>query len=88
MILNTWFGSKRGIIGQIHSSSDFNFGNTNGQIADLAIGTLTLTAGEMSALAAGFRPSNIRRTALVGYWPLDGLSSPEPDLSGNAFNGR
>ena len=38
-------------------------------------------------LPTGARPNTIRPTALQGWWPLDGLKSPEPDLSGKATNG-
>jgi hypothetical protein len=62
--------------------------NWTGSIAEFAIwnGAL-LTQTEVSALAKGARPWTIRKGSLVGYWPLDGLASPEPDLSGNKGNG-
>jgi hypothetical protein len=59
----------------------------NGRIADMAIWNVVLTAGEASALANGARPPTIRPNALLRYWPLDGLQSPEPDLSGHVNNG-
>jgi hypothetical protein len=55
--------------------------------ADVALWNVILTATEFAALAKGARPYQIRHPALVGYWPLDGLQTPEPDLSGNANNG-
>lgn len=58
-----------------------------GSIADVAIWNVALNASEIAALARGVRPNNIRTSALIGWWPLDGLSSPEPDLSGNSHNG-
>lgn len=58
-----------------------------GPIADVALWNVALKAGEAKALANGARPHMIRPLALKGYWPLDGLQSPEPDLSGNANNG-
>ncbi len=58
-----------------------------GRIADVAIWNGILSAAEFAALSNGARPYTIRPSLLVGYWPLDGLQSPEPDLSGNAFNG-
>ncbi len=58
-----------------------------GRIADLALWSAVLTAGEITSLAGGIRPYNVRKTSLYGYWPLDGLQSPEPDLSGSKFNG-
>ncbi len=66
----------------------FNFGAggvgnyTNGYLAHAAFWNVVLTAGEVLALSKGALPSAIRPTALVGYWPLDGLSSPEPDYTG------
>lgn len=54
-----------------------------GGLADVAIWTgITLSASEITALANGAKPFNIRPQYLTGYWPLDGLQSPEPDLSG------
>jgi hypothetical protein len=58
-----------------------------GLIADIALWSVVLTAGEVKALADGVRPYNIRPKSIIAYWPLDGLQSPEPELSGNAFNG-
>ncbi len=58
----------------------------NGNIADAAVWNgVLLTQGEMTALSLGARPFNIR--APSRYFPLDGLQSPEPDLSGSAQNG-
>ena len=59
----------------------------NGRAADAAGWNVVLSAGEIAALANGARPNTIRPTALQGWWPLDGLQSPEPDLSGKATNG-
>ena len=57
-----------------------------GRIADAAVWNTALVASEISSLSKGTRALNIRSGSLVGYWPLDGLSSPEPDLSGNKGN--
>jgi hypothetical protein len=59
----------------------------NGNIADAAVWNTALSDGEVAALAKGARPYSVRPGSLVGYWPLDGLQSPEPDLSGKANNG-
>lgn len=59
----------------------------DGRQADVALWTAQLSAIEALALSAGIRPYNIRRSSLADYWPLDGLQSPEPDLSGNVLNG-
>jgi hypothetical protein len=58
-----------------------------GTLADIGIWTTVLSAGELSALSKGARPSTVRQGSLVGYWPLDGIQSPEPDLSKNKNNG-
>lgn len=58
-----------------------------GSMADWAFWNVILTQEEIKALAAGIRPYRIRPKSLICYLPLGGLSSPEPDLSGNAFNG-
>jgi Concanavalin A-like lectin/glucanases superfamily len=60
----------------------------NGTIADVAFWDgVYLTATEILALSKGARPYTIRPQNLRAWWPLDGLQSPEPDLSGNASNG-
>lgn len=58
-----------------------------GTQADFAFWNVILTAAEWAALGQGARPYQIRETALIGWWPLDGIQSPEPDLSGSAANG-
>jgi hypothetical protein len=58
-----------------------------GTVADAAVWNTLLSASEITALAKGARPINIRSGSLKGWWPLDGLQSPEPDLSGNKNNG-
>jgi hypothetical protein len=58
---------------------------TDGQLADMAIWASQLSALEVAALAKGMRPGQVHRPSsggLAGWWPLDGLQSPEPDLSG------
>jgi Concanavalin A-like lectin/glucanases superfamily len=62
-------------------------GFTNGNIADVAIWNTILTSAQISSLAAGQRANMIGANAnLVGYWPIVN-QSPEPDYSGNGFNG-
>lgn len=55
----------------------------NGRLAECAVWNAALTDGEAAALAAGVRPIDVRPLSLVGYWPVWGLSSPEPDLTPN-----
>lgn len=58
-----------------------------GLIADVAFWNVALTAAEFAALGVGARPYTIRPLALVGYWPVTGIQSPEPDFSGLNNNG-
>jgi hypothetical protein len=55
----------------------------DGAVAEAALWSNWLTLPELNALLAGVNPQRIRPQSLVGYWPLWGLLSPEPDLSGN-----
>jgi hypothetical protein len=87
---------QNGPLGAV-STINFNFvmGNQNattashdGYLADVGYwSSVILTAAEISALAKGARPNTIRPTALKGYWPLDGLQSPEEDISTFKNNG-
>lgn len=56
------------------------------QIGEVGIWSATLTANEALTLATGERPFRVRPGSLYGYWPLFGLQSPEPDLSGNQLS--
>lgn len=58
-----------------------------GPIAEVAFWNVALTAAEAAAHAAGVPVTRIRPLSLKGYWPLYGITSPEPDLSGfkNSF---
>lgn len=60
---------------------------TNAILADVVVWNALLTASEAKALAQGARPNRIRPGTIAGWWPLDGLSSPEQDYSGNVSNG-
>lgn len=57
-----------------------------GIVAEAAVWNVELTPSEAQSLGV-VCPEGIHRTALVGYWPLHGAHSPEPDLSGNVNNG-
>jgi hypothetical protein len=58
-----------------------------GSIADFSKYNVALTAAQIGALAQGARPYSVLEPAMTAWLPLDGLSSPEPDFSGNQFNG-
>jgi Concanavalin A-like lectin/glucanases superfamily len=58
-----------------------------GNMADFSLWNTPLSAAEFLALASGTRPNKIRPIALRAWLPLDGLVSPEPDLTGNGNNG-
>lgn len=64
------------------SGQERGFANT-GHLAEAAIWSVGLSAAEIAALAAGVPPRLIRPESLWGYWPIWGVDSPEPDLSGN-----
>lgn len=52
----------------------------NGDMAEIGIWNVDLSAADMAVLALGVSPLLVRRDALVGYWPLRRGSSPEIDL--------
>ena len=56
-----------------------------GLMAEAAVWTAVLDQSEISLLAAGLPPYLVRPAQLVSYWPLNGVSSPELDWSGQ-FN--
>jgi hypothetical protein len=59
----------------------------NGRIAEVAVWTAAITAGEIAALARGTSPLRAHPAGLEVYWPLYGNNSPEEDLSRNARHG-
>jgi hypothetical protein len=61
--------------------------NPGGSIADVAVWTVRLTAAEIQALYYGIRPGAVRQRSLLVWWPLGTTQSPQPDLSGNGYNG-
>lgn len=85
--------------GSTGSASGYVIGNfsgaitpATGSIAEFAYWSgVNLSSTEIAAIAAGCDTKKIRPNALLGgaglYLPLNGLQSPEPDLSGNALNG-
>lgn len=54
----------------------------DGNIAELAIWNVEISAAEYAVLNAGYSPLFIRPQSLVAYWPLIGRTSPEIDIVG------
>lgn len=59
-----------------------------GRIAEMGIWAVALSDGEIALLARGVCPLRIRPQSLVGYYPLYGNGSPEPNLAvgGGTYN--
>lgn len=57
-----------------------------GSVAEVAVWNSVLSNNEVATLAT-VCPDSVHRSSLVAYYPLYGMSSPEPDLSGAANNG-
>lgn len=77
--------SSNFIIGQDEQVAGARF--LNGLVAEVAIWSVVLSTTDIARFANGERAYTINPAHLIGYWPLDGLSSPEPDISGNGNNG-
>jgi hypothetical protein len=54
----------------------------DGDLAEAGIWNVALDDFDVASLAAGLSPLLVRPSALVGYWPLIGTTSPEIDLRG------
>ncbi len=73
-------GSRnRTSIGRLSSSAPAGY--MSGRIALPAIWNVAFTDAEVAAAASGIDPCRMRPDALVGYWPIWGLHSPEIDLT-------
>ena len=84
----SWSSNTPVLVDSTHQLALGNFyGGIVGSIAELAVWNAALSAGERGALSGGARSNRVHPEALVGYWPLFGLQSPEPDLSGNGNSG-
>lgn len=64
------------------NASNFFF---NGKLMELGIWTAALDDNEVLSLARGVCPLMVRTASLVGYWPMIGNASPEPNYKGTAF---
>ena len=56
----------------------------SGRIAEVVMWNVALADAVVAALAAGVCPFQVEPASIIGYWPLQGLASPEPDWSANA----
>lgn len=59
----------------------------SGDLAECGLWSATLAADEFAALAKGVLPHRIRKSNLVGYWPLWGIHSTEPDIHLGTYPG-
>lgn len=53
-----------------------------GDIAEMAVWSVTLSDAEVALLATGVSPYSVQRASVAAYWPLLGQASPEPDRVG------
>lgn len=64
-----------------------SFNNTsaplNGSLCDVAFWSSVLSAQDISLLNSGVSPLLVRRGQLKAYYPLQGVNSPEVDLTGH-----
>lgn len=71
-------------IGRLTLSASARF--MQGDIWEAAMWNVALDDSEVAALGRGFCPTMIRPASLIGYWPLFGVASPEPDRWRNRFD--
>ena len=57
------------------------------RVAEPFICDVALSNNEITAIGRGEKISQLRRPNLKTHWPLWGIASPEPDLSGNGKHG-
>jgi hypothetical protein len=69
----------------IGASNDSGSNPFDGRIADVRIYNIVLNVNELNSVMRG---AHVRPDALKGWWPLWGVSSPEPDWSGNGSVGN
>lgn len=77
-------GINRTSIGASDGSSVIQNWPNTGLIAEVAMWNVALTDAEVSSLATGVSPLQIRPGSLVAYWPLIGNTSPEINLVSTA----
>lgn len=76
-------GMNRVEVGRRHSSTSEYM---EGRIAEVAIWNVALSDAEVLLLAQRHHPLRMQPGALVGYWPLRGAASEEPDFAGGVRN--
>jgi hypothetical protein len=80
-------GPDQAVSGGFIGAFPGNAARYTGRIAEFAVWNVVLLANEIASIAKGVTPTLVHPANLLGYWPLWGVASPEPDLSGNARNG-
>jgi hypothetical protein len=73
--------------GLTQSGNDLGTNWFGGSLADAAVWNVALAQAELTALANGVRPYQIRPQSLIGFWPLDGYGHPALDRSRGKNNG-
>ena len=58
----------------------------NGMVADVAIANFLPSVYHAKALYYGKRPQKVFGNSLKAFHPMDGLTSPEPDLGGSGYD--
>ena len=59
----------------------------SGTLAEFAIFNIQLQSAEIAGLAGRVGVRRVEPAAIVNYWPLWGLHSPEPDMDGSGNSG-
>ena len=75
---DTWIG--------MFGNTPANIADFGGSCAECAAWNVVLSTAEITSYCRGARAYTIREPSLKGYWPLDGIVLPEPDLSGAVNN--
>jgi hypothetical protein len=69
-------------IGRVDGTTPASY--MEGRVAEAGLWNVALSTNEISALAAGASPREVRPGSLVGYWPIWGDHSSEIDLTSGA----
>jgi hypothetical protein len=74
-------GSRTNVV--VSTDTSYRF---DGKVAELAVWSVNLSAGEMASLASGLSPLRIRPASLVFYAPMVGSNSPGLNVLGVALS--